>query len=82
MQEDTSSSDPYIAVEKRLTKASQTIIKTPNAVSIKQYTSLINPIVKLLPTDYELIFKAFSTNNGQYVYLSDIIETTKSYVSL
>ena len=46
------------------------------------FSNLIGSIVKLSPTDYELVFKAFSTNNGQFVYLSDIIGTTKAHVSL
>lgn len=58
------------------------MIKTPNAVNQKMFSTLIGSIVKLLPTDYELVFKAFSTNNGQFVYLSDIVETTKAHVSL
>ena len=40
------------------------MIKTPNAVNLKMFTSLITPIVKLIPTDLDLVFKAFSTNNG------------------
>ena len=38
--------------------------------------------MKLLPTDLNLVFKAFHSNNGQTVYLSDVIETTKAHVSI
>jgi hypothetical protein len=82
MQEDPTAKEPYAAVEKRLQKAAQTKIKAPNAVSLKEYSGLITPIVKMLPTDFDLVFKAFASHNGRYVYLTDVIETTKAHVSL
>ena len=82
MQEDPTTKDPYVAVEKRLQKAAQTKIRAPNAVSLKEYSGLITPIVRMLPTDFDLVFKAFRSHNGQYVYLTDVIETTMAHVSL
>lgn len=47
------------------------------------FTNLITPIVKLLPTDFDLVFKAFPSNvNGKSAYLTDVIERTKEHVSL
>lgn len=82
MQEDRTTKDPFLAVEKGLTKRADIYIQTPNAVNQKAFSGLISSIVKLQPSDYELVFKAFRTNNGQFVYQSDIIETIKAHVSL